>query len=205
MDSGRAEIDVVIPYHRVRATNGMLDRAIASVHAQTVPCRAITVLDDIAAGSARTRNLGLDLVESKWVAFLDSDDELDPDHLRQLTDHGARTGADLVYPWFRRAGGPDPWWERFGQEFDKEALRRSNFIAVTVLARTDVVRAAGGFRADLTVSAPAQCDEWPLWLRMLDLGAKFVHWPERTWTWHVHPRGNTSGSPLLGDARRYPD
>lgn len=193
-------IDVVIPAHPARVASGMLARAVASVEAQTVPARAVVQLDTTRAGSAKTRTAGLAGVVTPWVAFLDSDDTLDPGHLEKLVAHAEMTGADLVYPWFRVDGAPDPWPYRFGMQLDVGALRRGNFIPVTVLARMDLVRAAGGFVADLKYAPPAQCDEWGLWLRMLDRGARIVHLPERTWTWHAHG-GNTSGSPRLGDAK----
>lgn len=178
----------------------MLARAVASVQAQTVPARAVVQLDATRAGSAATRTAGLAGVRTPWVAFLDSDDVLDPGHLEKLAAHAETTGADLVYPWFRVDGYHDPWPGRFGQPFDGAALRRANYIPVTVLARTGLVRAAGGFIADLTIAPPAECDEWGLWLRMLDQGARIVHLPERTWTWVAHGK-NSSGSPRLGDAK----
>lgn len=193
-------IDVVIPAHPARERNGMLARAVASVEAQTVPAHPIVVMDTDGAGSATTRTRGLAEVRSPWVAFLDSDDELDPDHLKWCASYLYGSGADVAYPWFHVEGYPDPWPWRFGRPFHAGELRRSNYIPVTVVARTAVVRAAGGFRADLTIAPPAQCDEWGLWLRMLDQGATFVHVPVRTWTWRRH-RGNTAGSPLLGDAK----
>ena len=178
----------------------MLKRALASVQAQTIPARAVVQLDVTRAGSAATRNAALKGVTSPWVAFLDSDDTMDPEHLERLAAHAEKTGADLVYPWFRVDGYTDPWPWRYGMEFDPAALQRSNFIPVAVLARTDLVREVGGFVADPKFAPPAQCDEWGLWLRMLDAGARFAHLPERTWTWVAHS-GNTSGSPRLGDAR----
>ena len=193
-------IDVVIPAHPARVASGQLDKAIASVWAQTFAARLVVQHDTTRAGSAATRNAGLARVRSPWVAFLDSDDVLDPGHLEKLAACAEATRADLVYPWFRADGYHDPWPHRFKHAFDAAALRRSNYIPVTVLARTDLVREVGGFIADLTIAPPAACDEWGLWLRMLDAGARIAHLPERTWTWNMHS-GNTSGSPQLGDAK----
>lgn len=195
-------ITLIIPVHRARVENGMLRRALDSVGRQWGSPRVLLPCDVDGEGSAAIRTRALADVETEWVAFLDSDDELDADHLLMLVGQQRMTNADVVYPWFKVVGGEDPWPDWFGREFDAEALRRRDFmIPVTVLARTELVRAAGGFQADLSIAPPAQCDEWGLWLRMLDLGARFVHVPHRTWTWHRHG-GNTAGSPLLGDAKR---
>lgn len=194
-------IDVVIPYHEARARNGMLDRAVASVEAQTLPGRAVLQLDDTGAGAAATRNAGLARATTPWVALLDSDDELHPQHLERCATFLGAADADVVYPWFDRVGWPDPWPGRENRPFDEAALRRGNYIPITVLVRRELLLAVGGFRPDRTLSPPAECEEWGTWLRLLDAGARFAHLPERTWTWHCHGR-NSSGSPLLGDAKR---
>lgn len=193
-------IDVVIPYHPARAANGMLARAVASVEAQTLPARPVLQLDETRAGAAATRNAGLARAETPWVAFLDSDDELHPQHLERCATFLGAAGADLVYPWFDRVGWIDPWPEREGRPFDAAALRRGNYIPMTVLVRRRLLLDVGGFQPDRTLAPPAECEDWGTWLRLLDAGARFVHLPERTWTWYAHGR-NTAGSPYLGDAK----
>jgi glycosyltransferase involved in cell wall biosynthesis len=193
-------IDVVTPCHFARERNGMLARAVASIEAQTVPARAVVEMDTTAAGAAATRNAGLARTAGEWVALLDSDDELRPWHLEHLSAHAAHTGADLVYPWFDRVGWPDPWPERENRSFDEAALRRGNYIPMTVLVRRQLLLDVGGFQPDLSLAPPAECEDWGTWLRLLDAGARFAHLPERTWIWHAHGK-NSSGSPLLGDAK----
>ena len=128
------------------------------------------------------------LVTTDWVAFLDSDDELKPNHLRACARHATLTGADVMYPWF---DGYDPMG-MFGVPFDPELLRRRNYIPVTVLARTAMVKAVGGF-ADHPDEHGDPCEDWGLWLKLLDLGAKFSHLPQRTWIWH--PGGTRGRAP----------
>ena len=196
-------ITVVIPSHPARVRNGMLARAYASVRAQTLAPRNTIVVNDIdREGSAVTRTRGLAMVDTEWVAFLDSDDEMERDNLQSLAETASHTGADLVYPWYTKLGAVDIWKHRFCQPFDADELRRYNYIAITVLARTEAVQAAGGFRAqpDLCTDGQSACDEWGTWTRMVDLGARIVHLPQRTWRWHCHG-GNTQGLTTRGDAR----
>lgn len=168
---------------------GPYERAVASVAAQTYPPKGgiAVALDEAGNGAAATRNRALDLVATEWVAFLDSDDELYPDHLRKLARFIRLSGVDLAYSgWV----GPDPTG-MFGKQFDPGLLRRSNYIPVTVLARTAAVRAAGGFQ-DHPDEHGDPCEDWGLWLAMVDQGARFGHLPVRTWRMNS---GGTRGRP----------
>jgi hypothetical protein len=91
--------------------------------------------------------------------------------------------VDVVYPWFDVEGGEDPIG-CFGVPFSAAFLRRRNYIPVTVLARTELVRAVGGFQ-DHPDENGDPCEDWGLWLALLDAGATFGHLPQRTWIWHM--------------------
>ncbi|WP_408897861.1 glycosyltransferase family 2 protein [Nocardioides sp. R1-1] len=114
-------VSVVIPTFR---SGPGLDRAIASLDAQTLPQDRLEVLllddgspDDtaarieaIAAGRAnyrafalepsgwpsRPRNIGVREARGRYVLFLDHDDELYPDALRAAVALGDEAGADVV-------------------------------------------------------------------------------------------------------------
>lgn len=171
-------ISLAIPTHPGR--EAVLERALTSVKAQTLAPQAIhVVLDEQRRGAARTRNQALALVETEWVAFLDSDDELLPHHLKACARHATLTGADVVYPGFE---GEDPTG-MFGVAFDPLLLRRRNYIPVTVLARTDLVKAVGGFTPHPDENGDP-CEDWGLWLALLSVGTRFSHLPQRTWIRH---------------------
>ena len=112
------EVTVVTPFHAQRRANGMLERAARSVRAQTVPVEHVLAEDIHHVGAAITRAHGLALVDTEWTAFLDSDDEMDPDHIEQLLACQQETGADNVYPWFRDVVGSDPFPMFFGRPCD---------------------------------------------------------------------------------------
>lgn len=167
----------------------MLERAAASVRAQTVPVRHVMAEDIHSKGAAVTRAHGLALVETEWTAFLDSDDVMDPDHVESLLRCAQETGADYVYPWFRVEGGADPFPMFFGKPWDDAAPHSTT---ITILVRTDLAKRVQ-FRA-------VDWEDWDFTLRCVDAGAKIVHLPRRTWTW-THHGSNTSGRPGRGDAR----
>jgi glycosyltransferase involved in cell wall biosynthesis len=188
------DITVCIPTIPPRAD--YLERALTSVARQTRPPVHIIIDTDVnREGPAALRNRMLHQVSTEYVAFLDDDDEMLPKHLELLWNCAQVTDADLVYPWFTVVQGDvetdlDPLGA-FGLPFDPARLDHSNYIPVTVLARAEIVRCAGGFvnRAEPPATT---CEDWGCWLRMRDAGAKFVHLPQRTWYWHWHGR-NTSG------------
>lgn len=194
MTALRPGVTVVIP--SITPRTKLLHRALDSVLAQRYTADAIVVeVDRDHSGAAETRNRGLAKVDTQWVAFLDDDDTMGPDHLAELTEYAwDHPGVDLVYPWFTVVDGFDPFPAYEGKPFDPAVLEHVNHIPVTVLARTSVIRTAGGFQELNRSTAPgaSTCDEWGAWKAMLAAGATFAHLPKRTWFYHWHD-GNTSG------------
>jgi hypothetical protein len=180
----------------------MLENALSSVVRQTWPPDQISVaIDHHGEGASATRNRALDAIDTEWVAFLDDDDEFLPLHLEHLVVKAAETGADLVYPWF---DGINTDFFRLPAEDDPDRLRTpegmpftphvenrlrgesGNFIPITVLVRTSLVKEVGGFIDQGKPGDMPTGEDYMLWLRLLDAGAKFVHLNERTWRWNGH-------------------
>jgi glycosyltransferase involved in cell wall biosynthesis len=197
-------ICVAIPSIPTRSEQ--LQRAISSVLAQDYPIDQLSVsIDHDRIGSSRNRNRAAFAADTEWVAFLDDDDEMDPHHIRTCVEHAEKTGADLVFPWHRilRYGKEVP--DLFGQRGIEDAnipseLEKMNFIPITLIVRTELLKDVGGF-------PDPNSEEWPLssatdygcWKRLLRAGARFSHINEVTWTWHhwgygkPGQPGNTSG------------
>lgn len=205
----------------IPARGDKLRRAVESIHAQDVSDDVhVTIqvaLDEDGDGAAVTRNRAWrdagDDVE--WVAFLDDDDVMRPSHVRLCLKWAEKTGADLVYPWFNihddhgndisfndplsvpTGGGQrtSPYGVAFNDLLVHELRTQNNFIPVTVLVRRSLLERVGGFPVPNTSEWPESCcEDWGLWRRLLDVGARFEHLPRRTWIWTWHGR-NTSGKP----------
>lgn len=212
------KVAVCIPTIPLR--EDVLKRAVRSAGDQSLPSDVSVMisiaLDENGDGAAPTRNRAWQRVDKSadWVAFLDDDDELRPNHVADCLELAERTGADLVYPWFNihDPSGNDittndplrvpvdgryvsPYGVRFDDELKHEIMTRNNFIPVTVLVRRSLLEEVGGFPIPGTPEWPdTTCEDWGLWRRLLNAGARFEHLPRRTWIWNWHGN-NTSGRP----------
>ncbi|GAA1431852.1 hypothetical protein GCM10009601_51730 [Streptomyces thermospinosisporus] len=194
-----SEVTVVVPFHEARRRSGLLDRATRSVQQQTIPVHLQLAEDIHHKGAATTRQAGLELVDTEWTAFLDSDDEMDADHIEQLLACARDTSADYVYPWFRVVGGSDPFPMFFGKPWDNAHPHQTT---ITILVRTELAQQVGFHEPPpgSTIHGQRGGEDWHFTLGCMAAGARIVHHPARTWTWH-HGRQNTSGRPDRGDAR----
>lgn len=186
----KSDITVVIT-HMGKPRADLLPRAIASVQNQTLEPDSIVVsIDTPREGAAYCRQRGFEQVRTKYVAWLDDDDEFKPQHLERLRDTLIEQDADLVYGWYDVINGGDP----LTIEGRPWAADNMGLFPVTYLVKADAVREAGGWApAGYVPEAPSHGGEdWQLQCRMRDNGVQMYHLNERTWNWY-HMTGNTSG------------
>lgn len=163
----------------------LLGEAVMSVRAQTLPAVEHLILYDAwGEGPAVTRNRLLRMVRTPWVAFLDDDDVLDPDHLEVLHARVLESpGAAVAWSWHR--GGPPTPRCRTMREAARYMSAGRNVIPVTVLALTSSVIASGGFDPD------ARYEDYDLWMRMEKRGLGFAVVPRDTWTYRLQAESRT--------------
>jgi glycosyltransferase involved in cell wall biosynthesis len=199
------DVTVVVP--TILGREELLDRALASVRAQTIqPAKVIVVCDRDRKGAWWARNQGAAQVETTWLAWLDDDDELLPNHLEVLLAGAEESGADLVYSYPEFVCPPgyrdplatvqdgrivqEPIGVPFGKEQENWLRYMGNFIPVTYLVRAALVRAVGGMPPS---GGPKKEEDYRLLLKLLNFDAKFHHVLNvRTWRYHVHD-ANTGG------------
>jgi glycosyltransferase involved in cell wall biosynthesis len=193
MDATKDGITVVIP--SIPPRWDLLGRAVKSVEAQTLrPAAVVVDVDHGREGAPAVRTRALARVKTPFVAFLDDDDELLPEHLAKLAAHMNATGADLVYSWFTVVGGEDPFPQNFGRPWDNASPVQTT---ITTLAKTAAIRDVGGFVAETFGDdghGNRAGEDFLMVLRLVERGYKIAHLAERTWLWHHH-RANTSGAP----------
>jgi glycosyltransferase involved in cell wall biosynthesis len=183
------EVSVVIPaYNAARFIGTAIDSALA----QSYRPSEIIIIDDgshdntrsvvekyngivkfiyqVNAGPAAARNRGIREASCEWIAFLDSDDYWDSEHLELLVKNAdSNRDAALVYcgkKWvdehgtliqnsFEQTQFPSGWI--FNDMF------QANYISTTsvVLVRRDIVLKLGGFNETLRIA-----EDYDLWLRI---------------------------------------
>lgn len=211
------EVAAVIPVHPGRFANGMFGEAVHSATvAQTRPPDGVFVaVDNFGEGAAATRQRALMSVPASYdfVAFLDSDDMWLPRHLELLLAHQEKTGADMVYSWFkvlmqapdgsRTILEDDPVFPvtHFLDEFDPNNPIETT---ITTLCRTECAQHVG-FHA-LDRGEVNSGEDRAFVLGLVEEGATIKHLRRKTWLWRHHSLpiggpGNTSGLPTLGDAK----
>lgn len=198
-------VGVAIP--SIKSRQDYLTRALQTVLDQTYPVSQISVaIDHDRHGAAPTRNRAAQSLTTDYIAFLDDDDELLPQHIELLVKKALSTEADMVYPWFHITGNPDPlavpdengrFISPFGRAFSSQMrdylINRANFIPVTFLIKRQVFAELGGFPTPNTPEWPhTECEDWGFLTKLARGSYTIAHLPERTWTWHHHGK-NTSG------------
>lgn len=204
-----------MPVHPARFANGLYMEAVDSIRQQTRPVDGLFVaVDAEGEGAAPTRHRALMSVPAEYdfVAFLDSDDVWMPRHLELLLDHQAKTGADMVYSWFKilmqdPTGGRQIVEEdlifpvtHYLNEFDPADPIETT---ITTLCRTALAQKVGFHALDRGEANSGEDRAFTLGL--IEHGATIKHLRRKTWLWRhwqmpMGGPGNTSGLPTKGDA-----
>lgn len=207
-------VSVVMPVY-----NGsrFLDRAVASLRAQTFPDWELIAVDDASTddsaarldaqaetdprvcvfrhstnrGPSAARNTALQKARGKWIAYLDCDDEFYPDHLARATD-SEMTGELLIFTYDVLEERPDALGVGAAYRHDPAALR------TRLLAFGNIATPLGvAHRRDL-IDRVRPFDERlrfeedaELWRRMARSG------PNRP-----RPRADRGGTPLVSGRTR---
>lgn len=157
-------------------------RALASVHAQTVaPLETFHIHGDTLATA---RNRGAELANGDWLLFLDADDELDHSYIEAMTaaaeQHATATpGPVLLQPATLCVvdGREDP----YPAVIPERPLSQGNYMVIGTLVDRELFHSVGGFLEWELY------EDWCLWIRCWQNGARSVPVPEAIYRAHVSP------------------
>lgn len=149
------------PYHR-----DLVDRAVATIEAQTERAEVVVVHDDERLGPSVTRNRGVAKVKTPLVSFLDADDRLEPTFVEKMVD--AWRPAHFVHCDFHMAGSV----HETGPGVLLQPPHYYHCVITSVLS-LNVFNRVGGF--DETLRGIEDTD---FWLRAVNRGICPIHVPE---------------------------
>jgi Glycosyl transferase family 2 len=134
--------------------------------------RVRCVTSATARGASAARNAGIELARAPWVSFLDDDDFWAPAKLRRQLDAAAAADAGFAYSSalfvdgdarpLRVSAAPPP--ETLARELLSHHAIPAG--ASNVVARTDLLRAVGGFDPEFLTM-----EDWDLWLGLVERAA----------------------------------
>lgn len=138
----------VLPAHIVLVDNNSTDGTpeVLGQYAAEIPTK-VTVLGCTTPGACAARNVGLAVVDTPWVMFFDSDDEMGPQHTANISRAlDALPHADII-------GWDCPGDDGLRKFFDRDVLRRCLFNGGMATqrwcARTELVRRVGAWDEDV--------------------------------------------------------
>jgi glycosyltransferase involved in cell wall biosynthesis len=151
-------------------------RAIRSALSQTI--EADGVYYNHADTPHEARNRGAEQANSKWLVFLDADDELDPFYLEAMTRYALDcSGPALIQPATLGVVGdredPHPVL------IPRKPLLDGNFMVIGTMVQREQFLRVGGFE-DWPIY-----EDWDLWIRCWLDGAELVAGPNAIYRVHV--------------------
>jgi glycosyltransferase involved in cell wall biosynthesis len=194
--------DVTVCTATIPTRNDLLQRCIQSVKNQTLqPAKHLIKLDDERLGHVAMLDAMIEEATTKYVAILDDDDELLPNHIESIYKTIIELDADLVYPHFKYSSLPDGGHlEKFrGKPWDNNAPHQ---VPITWIAKRDVILEVGGFSQGFDIFSMEVDNEgnrigqdFHLIKKLAAANKYITNIPDVTWIYHVgHP--STQGIPL---------
>jgi hypothetical protein len=157
-------------------------RAVAEPWSAALPLTIIGL--EVNVGLAGARDVAIRSATTPLIALLDADDAWQPEHLETLLSAHAASGQAIVSPnaffWDPLRGfGDGTYRDLVGvppseqPEQQPDDILRRDFVCTGALFERDGYERAGGYRAEFSGA-----EQWDLWMRMIDGGAR-VHGVER--------------------------
>ena len=167
------------PLRLILVDNNSSDNSLAVCHALQERYKAeqltIDVFSQPKPGASAARNKGLEQVESRYMMFFDSDDELYPDSVsRYMEAFATHPDADIIGATIRFDNGKRSWIAKAAFTHNPEPhIIHGTLSTQRFAARTQLLREIGGWQEEYN-----GWEDWNLGVRM-QLHTEKIHWLER--------------------------
>ena len=186
MNNNQNTVSVIIPVFNRKK---LIDRSIRSVISQTYPINEIIVIDDGSndgtydliksnfpqvrlkyqtnKGVSNARNVGIKLAKSKWIAFLDSDDEWLPrkveEQINLLNEKVSFKICHTDEVWIRNQVRVNPMKKhrKYGGDIYNKCLPLCVISPSSIIIHKEIFDDVGFFDEELPV-----CEDYDMWLRI---------------------------------------
>jgi glycosyltransferase involved in cell wall biosynthesis len=178
-----------------------LNRAFMSAVNQTKKPDVIMVaVDNDRLGAPRNRDKCVMSCTTDYVAMLDDDDYLLPNHIETLYNFAEKNNADLVYPsWVNLQGFVTHLDYIMNKEWNNNDIHQ---VPITWMAKTDTLKAVGGFSSNFDVMnndvdehGHRIGEDFIMLKKMVAGNYKIMHVHEITWAWNCANPASTQGRP----------
>jgi hypothetical protein len=194
--------DVTVCTATIPTRVDLLERASKSVQNQTLKVKDHFIkLDLEKLGQPLILDQIIKEAKTKYVAILDDDDELLPNHIELLYKKIVETEADLVFPHFKYSNLSDAGHlEKFkGLPWDNNNPHQ---VPITWIAKRETILEVGGFSGDFDVlsyevdnQGNRIGNDFNLIKKLAQANKHITNISEITWIYHVgHP--STLGMPI---------
>lgn len=141
---------------------------------------------------AEARNTAAEMLGTQWIVFLDADDELEMDYIKQM--QMAAEPNTLLQP--ATIGCVDGKLDDYPLVIPSKDLYKANYMVIGTAVERDRFFEVGGFR-DLSV-----LEDWDLWIRLVASGSKVKRVPFAVYVVHVNKNSRNSNTTLHNSVYR---
>ncbi len=129
---------------------------------------------------AEVRNALAERATSEWLIFLDADDELDDGYVTAMEK--AAQENSLLTP---RVSFVKNGIGQMAQFMPEVPLEKGNWMVVGTAVPRDLLLEVGGWRSFYGSGVLNEWDDWDLWIRCVQAGARIVKVPDAVYVAHV--------------------